>query len=347
MSSTGLRKSSIFALERTSYHAGTWWFAPIAGVIAAVIFYLMGRPMPFADWLPDNAPLRTAYEILFSIFAAYVFVFSLWLCWSPLHFRFETRGGFRKVAWNKTRNLRVEGWHLIVSGGIGAGFFLIIMIVGIIWHVILPPKAADARSSASTATIKSEPMNPEPEPLPKGAKFRIGNHIFWHVPHEYTSREAAEILDVAEDLDNYLLGKMIPVVTTVQEFVNSIPSAIKEIGGPKQARNRIHEMDLTQLIPTFQQIVQIAQKYPTHRTDINDFLMEAGIFGSMRGDMHAFEAKLDVLPDDASAQLIDATAGNAKTAFANSLAKFHEWVRDFHQRPEFAKPELRFLINGP
>jgi hypothetical protein len=172
MSSTGLRKSSIFALERTSYHAGTWWFAPIAGVIAAVIFYLMGRPMPFADWLPDNAPLRTAYEILFSIFAAYVFVFSLWLCWSPLHFRFETRGGFRKVAWNKTRNLRVEGWHLIVSGGIGAGFFLIIMIVGIIWHVILPPKAADARSSASTATIKSEPMNPEPEPLPKGRQIQ-------------------------------------------------------------------------------------------------------------------------------------------------------------------------------
>jgi hypothetical protein len=75
--------------------------------------------------------------------------------------------------------------------------------------------------------------------------------------------------------------------------------------------------------------------------------MEAGIFGSMRGDMHAFEAKLDVLPDDASPQLIDATAGNAKTAFANSLAKFHEWVRDFHQRLEFAKPELRFLINGP
>jgi len=65
----------------------------------------------------------------------------------------------------------------------------------------------------------------------------------------------------------------------------------------------------------------------------------------MRGKMHAFEQKLRVLPDDADAQLLDATAGPAQTEFLEGLQKFITWIGDFHQRLERAKPELRLLIN--
>jgi hypothetical protein len=85
----------------------------------------------------------------------------------------------------------------------------------------------------------------------------------------------------------------------------------------------------------------------THRNDIDFFFMEGGKFGNFRGFMHAFEAKLQVLPEDAPQVAIDAIVGPSYSAYLGAVDGYRGELAAFHQRLENAKPELRLLANRP
>ena len=72
------------ALEWTSTDATTWWFAPVGAFSAALAMYLVGIPMTFSKWLPENAIVRGGFEVLVCIILAYSSVFVFWLIWYTL-----------------------------------------------------------------------------------------------------------------------------------------------------------------------------------------------------------------------------------------------------------------------
>jgi hypothetical protein len=227
----------------------------------------------------------------------------------------------------------------------GSGHYL---LRGVVWCRFNWDGAAKRNSASAPPKAKETELAnaaPKIEPLPSGAKFRRGEHVFYYVREPYTPKEAADILEICEELDNYLQVKFLPIIGSLQEYTKSKPQNIKLIGGPKSAQTHIHDIDVTLLIPAYEAMTPIIGKYPTHREAINEFLLDKGEFGSMRGDMHAFEQRLRVLPDDADAQLLDATAGAAQTKFLDGIQKFMSWIGGFHQGLERAKPELRLLIN--
>jgi hypothetical protein len=69
------------AAGRTSYHAATFWFAPVGGITGALLARLLGVQVTFAPFFPENSLLRTAFDAGVLIILAYILLFSGWFLW--------------------------------------------------------------------------------------------------------------------------------------------------------------------------------------------------------------------------------------------------------------------------
>jgi len=212
-------------------------------------------------------------------------------------------------------------------------------------HSVSPPMERTAGGAPLTISAQAHPV--VAAPLPANAHFQLDGRVFWHVKHQYARQEAVEILNVAEALDNYLLSEMIKAVDFVHGFVAGLgglpfTQIISEMGGG-DASEKLRKFDVELLIPAYQKAMDIMGRYPTHRGDIADILAEGGSFGAMRGDLHALQNKLKILPSGASDELIGATSNSERQKFLDGLGAFRRMIGDFHQRLDFMKPELRFL----
>jgi hypothetical protein len=89
-----MRKALAFAAERTTPTAVTWWFAPFGGFLAACLLWLLGAPVTFGWWLPDNTILRGAFDVLVCVVVAYVVMV---LAIAPIQSRLKAGSGTRAV----------------------------------------------------------------------------------------------------------------------------------------------------------------------------------------------------------------------------------------------------------
>ncbi len=92
-----MRKALAFAAKRTAPTAVTWWFAPFGGFLAACFLWLLGAPVTFGWWLPDNPILRGAFDVLVCVVVAYLVMFLVWLAIWPIQYRLEAGNGIRAV----------------------------------------------------------------------------------------------------------------------------------------------------------------------------------------------------------------------------------------------------------
>jgi hypothetical protein len=126
-----MRKALAFAAERTTPTAVTWWFAPLGGFLAACLLWLLGAPVTFGWWLPDNPILRGAFDVLVCVVVAYVVMFLIWLAVAPIHFRLKSGNGIIAVL--------KQMWPQYLMVICGVGFF--VGLIGFLQlNVTAPPK---------------------------------------------------------------------------------------------------------------------------------------------------------------------------------------------------------------
>lgn len=65
------------AAEKASINAGTWYFAPIGGLITALLLFLSGASMSFGRWI-DDPLVRSVFEGSACVVFAYIFAFLFW-----------------------------------------------------------------------------------------------------------------------------------------------------------------------------------------------------------------------------------------------------------------------------
>ncbi len=125
-----MRKSLAFAAARTAPTAVTWWFAPFGGFLAAFLLWLLGAPVTFAEWLPDNPILRGAFDVLVCVVVAYAVMFLSWLVFAPIHFNSNSKGG--------TAAVLKQMWpqYVMLAGGI----LFFVGIVGFLQLNVTPTK---------------------------------------------------------------------------------------------------------------------------------------------------------------------------------------------------------------
>jgi hypothetical protein len=152
------------------------------------------------------------------------------LTYWPIH----RRGGLLKIISDPFKVRRVQASHLIIGGFAVVILGLMVILAGLVWQFWTP------RSVGVAGDTVTPPQSSLP-PLPKGATMRIGSEVFWVVTQQYTPKEASEILDELEDLDNVLQGKVAPVVAKASELSIAIESNAvmpkgSALGGPQDTR---------------------------------------------------------------------------------------------------------------
>jgi len=307
-----------------------WDAAPLqigGGAIGGFLIWYWGLKVP--SEILDNPALSGVVAIIIGAIIGAIVAFILRLLWWPFHKYLEPCGGLRAFL---PSALRAKMLPIFLMGA------------GVVAFVGLFGTGAVLFAVRSAYSLQSSSMY---EPLPKDAKFKLDNQVFWFVPQPYTPKEAREILEGAEELDNFLSGKMIPAILSLKDLVTPLSQRIKDAGGPKQLQLQLREADTSQLIPIFQEAMLVWGKYPTHRADIDFFFLEGGKFGTFRGHLHALEAKLQVLPEEHSQVVVDAIVGPAQSAFIGAIEGYRGELGAFHQRLETAKPEFRSLLNRP
>ena len=98
--------------------------------LAAFLLWLLGAPVTFAEWLPDNPILRGAFDVLVCVVVAYAVMFLSWLVFAPIHFRLESKGG--------TAAVLKQMWpqYVMLAGGI----LFFVGIVGFLQLNVTPTK---------------------------------------------------------------------------------------------------------------------------------------------------------------------------------------------------------------
>jgi hypothetical protein len=308
-----------------SFWASEWWLGALGGAILAFSVRAMG--WHFLSALPSDPILASVVTYVCGVLVGFLFVFGLRLSWAPFHFSYETRGGL----WKTLRSIKVEAWHLIVAGSLGVILSSILFFSGVVWHLTVP----SARGFDSSKKLKI---------LPNGAKFELDDQIYWSVAQPYIPKEAAAILEAAEDLDNYYLKKS---ATWLQEVANSVPEMfgrIKDVGGPRGVRAALRQLDEEKLIPLLQGGDAIRNDHATFRTDLESlYPVYSGSPDDFRGTLHKLEKALEIVPDDATPQVVDALTGNARSAFLAAVSSFRTAIWSQHTKLDNAKPELRRL----
>jgi hypothetical protein len=250
-------------------YANQWWLPILGALLIWGALTMADAQLPFHEGLPGFVEQTIAF-----VAVAWVFIFMARLAWAPPHFWLAPRGGLRRAL---RASLGTQMWPIVLMGA-GIICFVVLFGAGLIGMALQNVTAASAPPKAKETELAN--AAPKIEPLPSGAKFRRGEHVFYYVREPYTPKEAADILEICEELDNYLQVKFLPIIGSLQEYTKSIPQNIKLIGGPKSAQTHIHDIDVTLLIPAYEAMTPIIGKYPTHREAINEFLLDKGEFGS-------------------------------------------------------------------
>ncbi|WP_316202573.1 MULTISPECIES: hypothetical protein [unclassified Bradyrhizobium] len=320
-SARNFREYIAFAFSASAV-ASQWWLAAVGSVIAWLVFQLTGSRDLLSNVLPPDPFAANAVIIIISVIIGVVFFFCLLLLYAPVHFLVTPHGGPR--AYLRTR-LGVQMWPIIMMIS-GVSAFVLLFGSGAAWYLMLKLSAGSSQRA-----------------LPPNAKFQLGNTIFWFAKAPYAPTEAERILEASEEVQNLLEGRVVPAVLHVKTFVQQVSGNLKGVGGPTAAREKLRDIDQNELIPSFQAVYElINQKYPSYRNDIQ---ADDGSFGTLRSKLGQFDAKLQVLPDDASSQLLDATAGSAKIELLNSADAFLRSLGEYGSQLALAKPELRALIH--
>src|SRR5215831_11978916 len=68
------------ARERTSRHAGAWFFAPLAVVFAPIIAHVFGLELTFLPFIGEGL-LRTGLDAAICVVIAYIILLIWWFFW--------------------------------------------------------------------------------------------------------------------------------------------------------------------------------------------------------------------------------------------------------------------------
>lgn len=306
----------------------TAWVAIIGGAVGGLGFWTLGLKMPHAlQEILDNPLWNPVFGVVACAVTGVVIVFVARLLWWPFHKRLEVHGGLRAYLGER---LGAQMWPIIFMVS-GVASFVVLFGGGAIGFLLVLKDLPHGQTVIST-TATTPPIT---KPLPAGAKFAIGDRVFWYLTRPYGKDEADGLLKLLPRAYDFVIAKGGPVYMGIFELLNNWPGCIAQDGPMVHAEKLGKFQDLIR--DNIQQLSEIENERPYYREDISGFFGDGGLSGALLHALQNYIMAVQIIPKNADLTLIKNSTAQQYDALQKARGDYSGWV----SRVSTIRPGLR------